>query len=258
MKKEVVMDGENRGSPSPQLSEQRASPLYLQLYHLLRREIVNGNWQPGDQLPSEHQLVDRYQVSRATVRQAMQELLADGMIERKRGRGSFVATPSLEQNLVRIVSFTEDMQRRGMEPQTRLIAAGLMPATERMARKLDVQAGEKLVRLERLRLADAQPMSVEVSCLVYRYCGGILDHDFTRNSLREALWQQFDIRLSRAEQTIHAIAAEEEMAELLAIEPGAPLLYIERVSYSDYDVPVEYLRLYHRGDRYSLYNDLRG
>lgn len=241
-----------------QLSDQRASPLYLQLYQILRREIINGNRQPGDQLPSENQLVEMHDVSRATVRQAMQELLADGLIVRKRGKGSFVAAPSLEQNLVRIVSFTEDMQRRGLKPRTRTISAGLMPATERIAQKLGVQVDEELVRLERLRLADGQPMSVEVSCLVHRFCQGILGYDFTRNSLRQALLQQFDIRLSRAEQTIHAIAADEELADLLTVELGAPLLYIERVSYSDVDVPVEYLRLYHRGDRYSLYNELRG
>jgi GntR family transcriptional regulator len=240
------------------ISDQRSNPLYLQLYQLLRREIRAGIWKPGDQLPSEPQLVERYDVSRATVRQAMQELVADGLIERKRGRGSFVAMPSLEQNLVRIVSFTEEMQQRGLEPNTHLISATLMPATERIAAKLGVEPGQELARLERLRLADGQPMSVEVSCLVHRYCPNVLEYDFTQISLRQTLQREYDITLARAEQTIHAIAAEKEMAELLAIEPGEPLLYIERVSYSDYDVPVEYLRRYHRGDRYSLYNELRG
>jgi GntR family transcriptional regulator len=233
-------------------------PLYQQLYRLLRHKIVSGAWAPEQAIPTEMSLMEKYDVSRATVRQALSELVADGLVVRRRGRGSFVAPPSVEQSLVRILSFTEDMQQRGLQPQTRLISARLMPATERLAEKLELQPEEKVARLVRLRLADGEPMSVEDSCLVYRFVPGLLEHDYTRSSLRQILQRQYGIRLARAEQTIQAIAADEEMAELLAIEQGAPLLYIERVSYSDYDVPVEHLRLYHRGDRYALYNELRG
>lgn len=233
-------------------------PLYQQVYRLLRHKIINGEWAPQEAIPTEISLMEKYDVSRATIRQALAELVADGLIERKRGRGSFVAAPSVEQSLVRILSFTEDMQQRGLKPQTRLISARLMPPTERVAEKLGLSEGEKVARLVRLRLADDVPMSVEVSCLVYRFFPGLLEHDYTQNSLRQILQRQYGVRLARAEQTIQAIAADEEMAELLDVDQGAPLLYIERVSYSDYDVPVEHLRLYHRGDRYTLYNELRG
>lgn len=243
-----------RDNVSPNSNE----PLYQQLYRLLRHKIITGEWAPQEAIPTEMSLMEKYQVSRATVRQALSELVADGLVVRKRGRGSFVAPPSVEQSLVRILSFTEDMQQRGLQSQTRLISARLMPATERLVEKLKLEPEEKVARLVRLRLADGEPMSVEVSCLVYRFVPGLLEHDYTRNSLRQILQQQYGIRLARAEQTIQAIAADEEMAELLDVEQGAPLLYIERVSYSDYDVPVEHLRLYHRGDRYTLYNELRG
>lgn len=243
-----------RDNVSPNSNE----PLYQQLYRLLRHKIITGEWAAQEAIPTEMSLMEKYQVSRATVRQALSELVADGLVVRKRGRGSFVAPPSVEQSLVRILSFTEDMQQRGLQPQTRLISARLMPATERLVEKLKLEPEEKVARLVRLRLADGEPMSVEVSCLVYRFVPGLLEHDYTRNSLRQILQQQYGIRLARAEQTIQAIAADEEMAELLGVEQGAPLLYIERVSYSDYDVPVEHLRLYHRGDRYTLYNELRG
>lgn len=243
-----------RDNVSPNSNE----PLYQQLYRLLRHKIIAGEWAPEQAIPTEMSLMEKYQVSRATARQALSELVADGLVVRKRGRGSFVAPPSAEQSLVRILSFTEDMQQRGLQPQTRLISARLMPATERLVEKLKLEPEEKVARLVRLRLADGEPMSVEVSCLVYRFFPGLLEHDYTRNSLRQILQQQYGIRLARAEQTIQAIAADEEMAELLGVAQGSPLLYIERVSYSDYDVPVEYLRLYHRGDRYTLYNELRG
>lgn len=233
-------------------------PLYRQVYRLLRHKIVNGEWTPHEAIPTEMSLMAKYEVSRATIRQALAELVADGLIERKRGRGSFVAAPSVEQSLVRILSFTEDMQQRGLQPQTRLISARLMPPTESIAGKLGLAEGEKVARLVRLRLADGAPISVEVSCLAYRFFPGLLEHDYTQNSLRQILYRQYGVRLARAEQTIQAIAADEEMAELLGVDRGTPLLSIERVSYSDYDVPVEHLRLYHRGDRYTLYNELRG
>ncbi|MFW6063185.1 MAG: GntR family transcriptional regulator [Chloroflexota bacterium] len=241
-----------------QLSAQSGMPLYLQLYQLLRRRIRSGVLKPGDMLPSEMSLMERYDVSRATVRQALKELVSDGLIVRERGRGTFVAPPSVEQNLVRIVSFTEDMNQRGLTPGTRLVSARLMPATEYMAEKLGIAPGEKLARIERLRLADGEPLSVEVSCLVYRYCPGVLEKDYTQESLRLILERQYGLRLARAEQSLQAVAADEELAKLLEIEVGDPLLFLERISYSDYDVPVEFLRIYHRGDRYTLRNELRG
>jgi GntR family transcriptional regulator len=201
--------------------------------------------------------MERYDVSRITVRQALDELVNEGLIYRQRGRGTFVAHPTVEQGLTRIISFTEDMRQRGFEPGTEILSAGLMPAPADIAEKLQVEPGEELARLERLRLADNEPMSIEESHLVQRYCRGILEYDYAATPLREALEQSYGIRLVRAKQTIRAISAPRKVADRLAIAPNAPLLYIERVSYSQQNLPIEFLRLYHRGDRYVLYNELR-
>jgi GntR family transcriptional regulator len=241
-----------------QISPQSKSPLYQQLYQLLRRKIVSGQWHPGDLLPSEAELREQYDVSRATVRQALDELVSDGLILRRQGKGTFVAPPTVEQGLVRIVSFTEDMQQRGMQPGTKLISAELVSATAVLAQKLQIEVGDTLARIERLRLADGEPMSVEVSFLVHQYCPGILAQDYTAHSLRRMLEEQYGIRITSARQTIQAISATEEMAKLLAIPAKSALLYIERISFSEFDVPVEFLRLYHRGDRYTLHSELRG
>lgn len=240
------------------VSPQSKSPLYQQIYQLLRTKILSGQWRPGDVLPSEADLMEQYQVSRATVRQAIDELASDGLIYRKQGKGTFVSPPTVEQGLVRIVSFTEDMEQRGFTPGTKLVSAGLVPATDLLARKLDIQPSEPLARIERLRLADNEPMSLEVSFLVQRYCPGILTQDYTSHSLRLVLEERYGIRITSARQTIQAISATEELADLLSIETHGAILYIERTSYSEFDVPIEYLRLYHRGDRYTLHSELRG
>ena len=232
-------------------------PIYHQLYEILRSNITQGNWQPGDMLPPESELIDKYEVSRITVRQALDALVNEGLIYRQRGRGTFVAHPTVEQGLTRIISFTEDMRQRGFQPGTRILSSGLIPALPEIAEKLQIAPGKELARLERLRLADGEPMSIEESYLVHRLCPGILDGDYTQHPLRHALDQQYGIRLVRASQKIQALSASSKLAGKLSIPSKSALLYIERVSYSDQGVPIEFLRLYHRGDRYSLYNELR-
>jgi GntR family transcriptional regulator len=119
-----------------------------------------------------------------------------------------------------------------------------------------VTPGEELVRLERLRLANHEPMSIEESYLIHACCPGILNHDYAQEPLRETLDQEYGLRLVRARQVIRAIAASAAQARLLNVAPHAPLLFIERVSYSQHARPVEFLRIHYRADRYSLYNEL--
>jgi GntR family transcriptional regulator len=231
-------------------------PLYHQLYQILRGDIVRGEWQPGDMIPPESELIEQYQLSRTTVRQVLDMLSNEGLIYRQQGRGTFVAHPTVEQALVRIISFTEDMRQRGVRPGTEVLSSGLIPAPQDIAEKLEIEPGEELARLERLRLADGEPMSIEESHLVHRYCPGVLEGNYASNPLREALERDYGIRWTHAKQTIRAISASRNLARLLSVPPHSALLYIERVSYSQQNTPVEFLRIYYRGDRYTLYSEL--
>ena len=233
-------------------------PLYQQLYDVLRGNITRGEWKPGDLIPAESELIEQTGVSRITVRQVLDMLVQEGLIYRQRGRGSFVAHPTVEQVLQRLVSFTDDMRQRGFAPSTRTLSAGLLPAPEDIAEQLLVQPGEELAKIERLRLADGEPMSVEESYLIHRHVPGILEKDFVTSPLREVIDRNYNIRWERAHQVIRAINASREMAEALSVRPNAALLFIERVSYTQQGVPVEFLRVYHRGDRYALHSELRG
>jgi GntR family transcriptional regulator len=233
-------------------------PLYYQLYEILRENILSREWQPGDKVPSEAELIDRHEVSRTTVRQVLDMLASEGLIDRQPGRGTFVAHPTVEQALVRIISFTEDMQQRGETPGTHVLSSGLTPAPQDIAERLGIEVGEELARLERLRLAGGEPMGVEESYLVHRYCRGVLLGNYAATSLRQALERQYGVRLVRAKQIIRAIPAPPKLARLLSVPPRSATLYIERVSYSQDDIAVEFLRTHYRGDRYSLYNELQG
>jgi len=233
-------------------------PLYHQVYEIVRANILDGRWQPGDLLPPESELVARYEVSRTVVRQALDALVNEGLIYRQRGRGTFVAHPTVEQSLVRIISFTDDMRQRGCLSGTKVLFSGLVPAPEEIAVKLEIEPGEELARLDRLRLADGEPMGIEQSHLVHRYCPGVLDGDYASHSLREVLEQRYNIRWTHASQVIRAILAKPEMARLLSVKSRSALLHIERVSYWQGNIPVEFLHIYYRGDRYSLHCDLQG
>jgi GntR family transcriptional regulator len=231
-------------------------PLYHQLYKILRDNILRGEWQPGDMIPPEPELIERYEVSRTTVRQVLDMLVNEDLIYRQQGRGTFVAHPTVEQALVRIVSFTADMCQRGFQPSSDVLSSSLIPAPKDIAERLVVAPGEELARLERLRLADGEPMSIEESYLVHRYCPGVLEGDYASRPLQEALARDHGIRLVYAKQIIRAISASRDLARVLSIPSRSALLYVERVTYSQQNVPVEFLRIYYRGDRYVLHSEL--
>jgi GntR family transcriptional regulator len=233
-------------------------PLYHQLHEILRSNILDGSWKPGDMLPPESELTQQYGLSRTTVRQVFDLLVNEGLVYRQRGRGTFVAHPTVEQSLVRIVSFTDDMRQRGFDPGTEVLTSNLLPAPRDIARKLQIDPGDELAHIERLRLADGEPMSIEESYLVHCHCPGILNYDYASNPLRVVLDRKYGIRWQRASQVIRALPAAKHYAERLSIPQETPLLCIERVSFSEQNTPVEYLRIYYRGDRYSLHNELQG
>ncbi len=234
-------------------------PLYHQVYEALRGCILRGEWLPGSLLPSENELVERYDLSRGTIRQALGVLVRDGLVYRRQGRGTYVAHPTFQQAAGKMITFSEDMRRRGLTPSTEVLLSGIVAAQGDIAQKLGVKGGEPLARIVRLRLADAEPMSIEDSYLVSRLCPGVLLNDYSRASLRETLMRRYGLEQVRGEQIIRAVPAFGEASQRLKIKPGkAALLYLERVTYTQLDVPLEFLKVYHRGDRYAIHNDLSG
>ena len=157
----------------------------------LRTQIEQGHYAAGARIPSERELAQAFHVSRMTARQALQLLATDGFIASRVGKGTFVLKPRIDQELLLLTSFTEDIRQRGMVPHSRVIVAAIEPADQEVAKKLQISEGTDVVFLSRVRMADEEPIAWEKCSLNARLCPGVLDHhDFSRDSLYQALREE--------------------------------------------------------------------
>lgn len=227
-------------------------PKHRQLREILLA-LIEGELVPDAPVPSERELVARFGVSRATVREAVGRLVAEGRLYRVRGKGTFVAPPPVESQL-HLTSFTEDMRRRGHKPSTVVLGADetVAPPPARAALGLDVT--DRAFRIERLRSADGAPMAHEVSWLPAAPLPGLLDRDLT-SSVYQILAHDYGRVLDSAAQTVWAEGADPIRARLLRVRPGAPLLVFRKTSYTS-GRPMEHVTSWYRADRYQVHMTL--
>ncbi len=247
----------NFHKPKKHLDKGIKIPLYLQLYDIVHDEIMKGIWKPGDLLPSESEFAEHYDVSKITVRQVFDMLAHEGLLRRQRGKGTFVTQPDLAGNIGYVYDFSLEMQSLGLKPATRVLSTHFAFGSHDSALMLQIQDGSEIACIERLRLADNSPISIEETYLVHSLCPGIFDgHDYSKESITKVLADQYGIRLVKAKQIVRAIAATPQIAHLLETYANAPILYVERVALSNKNVPIAYVRIYYRPDRYELQSEL--
>ncbi|HEY7646939.1 MAG TPA: GntR family transcriptional regulator [Hyphomicrobiales bacterium] len=230
-------------------------PLYLQLRQRLEEEIRSGALKPGAPLPSEREIAELCDVSRVTVRKAVQSLVRDGFVVQRRGSGTTVArhVERVEQSLSRLTSFSEDMARRSMNGRSVWIEKGVYPASPREMMALGLGADAEVARIARLRMADDVPLAIERAAISTRY---LPEPDRIRHSLYEAL-AELGNRPVRAIQRISAVNLGAEDASLLEVSEGNAGLSIERISYSSQGAAIEFTRSIYRGDAYDFVAELR-
>ena len=232
-------------------------PYYVQLIELLKEQIVQGKWLPGEQIPGEQDLCETYGVSRTVVRQALRELELEGIITRRKGKGTFISEPKINEGLIqKLTGFYQDMVERGLHPLTRVLHQEVLPANEKIARMLDIQPGTEVIDIQRLRFINDEPILLVTTYIPYEVCPALATVDLTDRSLYEFLEREGGIFLTRGRRYIEAVLANETEAALLGIERGAALLMLESVSYAENDLPVEYYHALHRGDRSRFEVDL--
>jgi GntR family transcriptional regulator len=225
-----------------------ALPLYYRVREALRERIEAGDWKPGDLIPAESKLLEAFGVSRATIRQALLDLVREGLLVRKQGRGSFVATRKIAEPLPRLASFTEEMRREGLVASTRSVKVEVVQAPGRVASALRVASSDTFIRLERVRCADGHPIVLLVSYLPTSL--GIDPGEDFSGSLYALLEDKYGIDLGEALQVIEAGAADKYVAGHLDLREGEPVLIIRRGLFTREGSPVEYVEGFYPADKY--------
>ena len=228
-------------------------PLHHQVYLDLRAALDAGEWRPGDLLPPERQLAERYGCSLITVRRALSELTREGRLDRRRGHGTTVLRPRIERDFGATLSFAQEMADRGLEPETRLVAARPESAGEHVATALGIEAGSPTLYLERLRLAGGEPLLLEQVHLSAERFPGLLASDLEHGSLYDLLADRYDTRIVRAREALEPVLLHSREARLLAQPSRAPALLIEGTAFTAEGEPVEFARTFVRGDRTRYY-----
>lgn len=229
--------------------------LYHQVLAALREQIESGDLWVGDRLPSEADLVEDYGVSRTTARRALDELRRQGLVRREPGRETFLSSPRLRTNLAYLRSFTKEIESRGYEPEARLVGCVAARAGKEIAAKLEVRVGEEVLCVRRLRLAE-RPIFVCDSYLPAGRFPELKGADYSVVSLSKLFEETIGRKLDRAHQWIGAAAATADVAALLELEQGAPVLKVQRVNFVSGDVPIESVTAFFHPGRYQHYNEL--
>lgn len=224
-------------------------PLYQQLKQRLRDEIARGVYKPGDQLPAELELIHQFGVSRITVRQALSDLAAEGLVMRRHGKGTFVAERRIQHDLARLTDFVEDMELARLAPSSRVIEFIHETAPAPIAAALALPAEAQVVRIDRLRLANDEPLACDTAWLPLHYGTLLSECDLAAETIIHVLEERYSIPIERGSFSFTATVASPECAQALRVAPGSPLLVIERISYTHHDEPVYMQRRYYRPDR---------
>ncbi|MGI6229972.1 MAG: GntR family transcriptional regulator [Tractidigestivibacter sp.] len=229
----------------------RKQPLYDQLVDLLREKIENGEYGPGDLLPSERELCETYGLSRTTVRLALAELENLGLVVRQHGRGTFVSSAVHEAtNLMGTYSFTEQMKAMGRHPKTKVIEFETLEATKNIANSLKIRIGEPVIMMRRLRLADDVPMMIERTYLPSSEFIGLSEKDVSAKPLYDIIENDYQQRIRVADEEFSASLATKDEAGYLDIPEGSAVLKLYRTTYNTKNVVIEYTRSVARADQF--------
>lgn len=229
-------------------------PKYLQISTWLKELIQTGRYKPGEKLPSEIELSQTCGVNRNTLRQAVAELTAKGLLRKERGTGTFVTAPApaeLRQKLERISSFTELMHNSGIAQKTRILEKKIAPARDDIARALFLGSNKNVVVVRRVRAGNGTPYIYEESYLPADLFRGILDMDLT-GSMYKLISEQFNVVLARCKQTISAVNLNAKIARILELPANTACIFMESLTFDENSMPIEVLYSYHRGDKYKL------
>ncbi len=225
-------------------------PVYWQIKESILKEITSGNLKPGDKILSEPQLKDKYGVSRLTARSAVTELVNEGYLIRKQGYGTFIQKPRIENSQERFKGFKSDMEDKGFTVSSTILESSEIYAPEFIQSSLMLDGNPKVFKIKRLRFANNEPIVIHESYIPSELCPNLLQYDFAKDSLYSVFTGKYKKTINNATEHLEAISADMEIASFLEIKEGDPILFIQRTSFIEDNIPFEYSRSWYRGDRY--------
>ncbi|HLZ59857.1 MAG TPA: GntR family transcriptional regulator [Ktedonosporobacter sp.] len=243
----------------PTLERSNPLPLYYQLKEVLKQQIRAGHLAPHTAIPSEPELVAQYHVSRATVRQALTELVHEGLLYRQHGRGTFVCEPRVQQRSIsELTSFSEELRRRGKRSGGMLFVSELVRGTQTVREQLRLTDEEQVIRLERLRTANDAPVAYEVNYLPYPRAASVYQRakEVADGSLYNVMATE-GLHPYIAEQTMKADVASSREADLLRIQPAEIGLRLFSTTFDETGAPIEYTEAFYPGSQYEFHLTLR-
>ncbi|QEY33676.1 GntR family transcriptional regulator [Caproiciproducens galactitolivorans] len=234
--------------------------IMLPKYYILKQKLIEKidqeEFKANEMIPSERELIQQYDVSRITVRKAIDELVNEGYLYKVQGKGTFVKSDAYSQDLISITSCTQDVINLGMTPSRKVISASVLEADNKRCRNLELGKNEKVFRLERVYYADSEPINHTVTYLPYKLFPGIEKYDFSKESLYKVLEEKYDIKITKAKRSVEAILAKDKIAEYLDVEPGKPILLFGCITYgisNGKEIPIENFKCCYRSDKFKFY-----
>ena len=231
-------------------------PLYVQSAESLLEQIVTGKLSPEEQLPSERELSKQLNVSRMTLRAALRVLNNKGLLDRRPGDGTYIAKPKIERQADKLVPFTEGMRKRGYQVSARLIVLEQRLAEVSIASKLNIPVSSLVYYCQRLRLINQEPVMLEQFSMPVHRFPDLENYDLEKRSFYGIAESEYGISIRQAQQSLEAVAATEFEADLLGIEPGAPLMLERRLAFDPDDRPVECGNDLYRGDHFRFVTEV--
>lgn len=233
-----------------------AKPLYEQLKDILKQKITAGELQPGEALPGERQLMETYGVSRVTVRQAIAELVNEGLLYRQHGKGTFVAPMRIERPLARLLGVAEELALEGLDIEIQVIKTGFQEATLEARQELQLAAGEAVFGVTRLITAAHQPLLLDAGYFPPAIGQLLQNVDLSKDLIYTQL-ELYGYKISNGWQRISAGHASREAARYLQCRAGSPVLVVKRTTYVEGGLPIDFSTAIYRGDRYEYHVNLQ-
>ena len=235
----------------------------LPKYYLVKKAIVenidNEVYDSKEPIPSERELMETYQVSRITIRKAIDELVTEGYLYKVQGKGTYVKTDEGSNNLFSITSCTEDVLKLGLTPSKKVFVSELVDANVKRAKALEITTSDNVYMIGRILYADKEPLNYTLTFLPEKIFPGLSKYDLKKESLYQIITEVYGVKITKARRTIEAIGAQDEIAEYLDIEEGTPIILFRCITYgivNGREIPIENFKCYYRTDKFKFYSKI--